>query len=177
MKKDSALSLTIIPMFAALTAILSQIAIPIGPVPVNLSLVSVFLSAAILSTHNAVISQVIYILLGVIGVPVFTSFNSGIQALVGPTGGYIIGYIPCVLITGMLIQRFGKKFIGRAISMLLGLASCYALGTAWFMRLTQTPAWSALTLCVFPFLIADAIKIIFATIISLKIKNKISTEV
>lgn len=170
MKSNDIMRLTIVPMFAALTAVLSQITIPFAPVPFNLALFSVFLSAGVLGAKNSAIGQIIYILLGAIGLPVFASFQGGLQSLVGPTGGYILGYVICAFVTGLLMYNLRDLFIFRVISMIIGLVCCYALGTAWFIFTTKTKIWLALTMCVFPFFIGDILKIIFAAILIPKIR-------
>ena len=95
-------------LFAALTAIFSQIMIPLPftPVPINLALLAVWLCGIVLGAKRGAISILVYILLGAIGVPVFHGFMGGIGVLAGPTGGYIVGYLPAVVIFGFLYNRY-----------------------------------------------------------------------
>ncbi|MFU0832056.1 MAG: Biotin transporter [Oscillospiraceae bacterium] len=166
MKKNTTFELVMCAMFAALTAVFSQLAIPIGSVPINLATLSVFLSGGILGMMGGLVSQVVYILLGAAGLPVFAGFSGGIGVIAGPTGGYIIGYAAAAALVGFMVDKLGRKPFPLAVSMLAGLAVCYFLGTAWFMIVTKRALWDSLTLCVFPFLIGDALKIAVATVIT-----------
>lgn len=162
MKKKTTFELTACAMFAALTAVLSQFAVPVGPVPINLATLSVFLAGGILGAAGGLVSQTVYILLGAAGLPVFAEFSGGIGVIAGPTGGYIIGYAAAAWVIGMMVGRFGRGPVSLAVSMAAGSAVCYFLGTAWFMIVTKRALWESLTLCVFPFLIGDALKIAVA---------------
>ncbi len=165
-----------IAMFASLTAVLSQLIIPLpfSPVPVTLSTLAIFLAGGLLSPLKATISQVVYILLGLIGLPVFAGFESGIGALLGPTGGYLIGYILAALIISSLKIIIQKNLMSYCITMSIGLISCYFLGTLQFMYVTNSSLLVALSLCVFPFLIGDFVKIIIAGILVLKLERHIT---
>ncbi|HEX3037699.1 MAG TPA: biotin transporter BioY [Oscillospiraceae bacterium] len=162
MKNKSILSLTYCALFAALTAILSQVSIPIGPVPINLATLSVVIAGSVLGAKYGALSQFVYVLLGAAGLPVFAGFRGGIHAIVGPTGGYILGYIAAAWLVGQISRRFGGKIVYLIVSMAAGIALCYVLGTVWFMTVTKTGLWASLMLCVFPFLIGDAAKIAVA---------------
>lgn len=158
-----------IAIFTALTAILSQIVIPFAPVPINMAMLSVFIAGGLLGGLKGAISQMVYIAVGAIGVPVFTNFNSGVGALVGPTGGYIIGYVLAALIIGLLARTKFPLWIAMAI----GLFACYTAGTAWFMILTKNSLMQSLMMCVVPFLIGDAIKIALAVFVVKRLKKTI----
>lgn len=158
-------------LFAAITAVLSQVAIPMVPVPVNLAMLSVFVAAGLLGPLAGTISQVAYVAIGAIGLPVFAGFKGGFGAIIGPTGGYIIGYIFATLISALLIKRSKNKFYLIAPAMLLGLAVCYAFGTAWFMYISGSDFVRALLLCVVPFLAGDALKITLATFLTIRLKK------
>ncbi len=162
-------SLVLIALFAALTAVFSQISVPIGPVPINLGLLSVFTAGGLLGIKRAVMSQVLYVLLGAAGVPVFAGFKGGFAALSGPTGGYIIGYILAAGTVAVLCRFWKKRAAALITGMLIGLILCYAFGTVWFIILTQTDFASALSSCVLPFLPGDAVKIAAATTICLRL--------
>lgn len=154
-------------LFAALTAVCSMISIPLPftPVPINLATLSMLLAGGLLGSKGGAISQTVYVILGAIGLPVFHNFTGGFGILAGPTGGYIIGYIAGAWLTGFLIEKLGQKFIVNIVSMLAGMAACYALGTLWFMYLTSTGLAEALLLCAVPFLPGDAIKIAAGSIL------------
>ena len=152
-------------LFAALTAVFSQIAIPIEPVPVNLALFSVFVAGGLLGAAKGSISQAVYILLGAVGAPVFSNLHGGFQVLIGPTGGYIAGYVVAALAAGIVAERFGRKTIPVIIGCVIGLAACYTIGTVWYCFQSATPFGAALSLCVLPFLPGDTIKIAAAALI------------
>ncbi|MCI1965528.1 MAG: biotin transporter BioY [Oscillospiraceae bacterium] len=169
MKRKKIFELLSCAMFAALTAVLSQFSIPIGPVPINLATFSVFLAGGILGAGGGLLSQVVYILLGAAGIPVFAGFSGGIGVILGPTGGYIVGYAAAAWLVGKLEHRLGNGFLSAAASMAAGLVVCYFLGTAWFMVVTKRTLVESLMLCVVPFLIGDALKIAVAAAVSERI--------
>lgn len=148
-------------LFAALTAVCSMISIPLPftPVPINLATLSVFLAGGLLGSRYGALSQLVYVILGAAGLPVFHSFTGGLGILTGPTGGYIIGYIAAAWLIGFMSEKLGHGFLKNIISMIAGLAVCYALGTMWFMYITSTGLPAAVIMCIVPFLIGDAIKI------------------
>ncbi len=165
MKDRTTLSLVFCALFAALTAVASQLSIPIGPVPINLATLAVFLAGGVLGARYGAVSQGVYLLIGAAGLPVFANFKAGVAALAGPTGGYLIGYVAAAWLIGLLCSRFGRKPAKLAGILCTGLALCYLLGTAWFIFVTKSGLWSALTLCVLPFLIGDAVKIAAAVVL------------
>ena len=156
----------LIAAFVALMTICSWIRIP-GPVPVTLQTFAVFLTVAILGTRRGTIAVVSYIVIGLAGAPVFAGMIGGPAYLLGLTGGYIIGFVGTALVTGSLIDRFGKSVPVLAASMIAGLLVCYAFGTAWVMAVSGAGLDAAglqntLSLCVTPFIVPDAIKIALA---------------
>lgn len=159
MKRISTYKLVLCALFAALTAVLSQFSIPIGPVPINLATFSVMLAGVALGSRYGTLSQVVYVLIGAFGVPVFAQFSGGFAVIAGPTGGYIVGYIAAAWLTGFLCEKLGRRTLRLVISMIAGTAACYALGTTWFMFSTKTALLQSLVVCVFPFLIGDGLKI------------------
>lgn len=171
-------------VFAALTAVCSQIQIPLAPVPINLATFAIFITAGLLGKRWGTVSLIVYVLLGAVGLPVFAGFTGGFGIITGPTGGYIIGYIFTAFITGYIIEFFSsKKTSARvaeysanaassvpsypllALAMASGLAICYLLGTIWFIYLTGWTLGKALMSCVIVFLPGDALKIIAACIL------------
>lgn len=146
-------------LFAALSAVLSQIVIPLWPVPVNLATLSVYLAGALLGPVYGPVSQLVYALLGAIGLPVFSMLRGGPGVLTGPTGGYIIGYIISALVIGLIVSGKQKSTRIVLVALLLGTVVCYIFGTVWFMLSTTTSLARALMICVVPFLPGDALKI------------------
>ncbi|MFZ7134076.1 MAG: biotin transporter BioY [Eubacteriales bacterium] len=169
-------NLILIALFVSITIVLSQIVIPLQPVPISLSLIAVFLSGALLGWKKGMISQFIYILLGVLGLPVFAKYGSGLGVLFGPTGGYLLGYITAVIIIGYISEKFlSNHIIITIIAMLLGMLSCYLLGTIWLGYVLNYNFLTALSYGVLPFILGDILKIILSAFLVQRIKklNKI----
>lgn len=169
-KKMKTIELSLCALFAALTAILSQLAIPIGPVPINLATFSVFLAGTLLGARAGAVSQMVYVLLGMAGVPVFSMFRGGAGVLLGPTGGYIMGYILAAWLEGFMTERLGNRIFILASSMLAGCFAYMLTGTCWYMFSTQNGLAESLMTCVVPFLPGDALKIILATALAHRLK-------
>ena len=163
-------SMALIGIFAAFMCLISPFSIPIGPVGITLATFAVYLSGASLGWKRGGAAVAIYLLLGFIGLPVFSGFMGGVQRLLGPTGGYLVGYIPCAVITGLFAEKTDKKW-SAALGMLIGTAALYALGTAWFCIMSSTSLLPALSACVIPFLPGDAVKIICASILGARLKK------
>lgn len=158
MKSRSAVKdLILAALFAALTAVFSQIRLPIGPIPFNLGTFGAFLAGMMLPPLGASAAMGVYMLLGAVGLPVFAGFMGGPAALFGPTGGYIIGYLFIAVLTSFAAHRTEKIGIVAA-AMLLGLLICYALGTAWYIAISGTELKKALMACVVPFILPDLAK-------------------
>lgn len=170
MNKNKTRDLIRIALFAALTAVLSQIFIPLPftPVPVNLATFSIFIAGGVLGAKNGAISQIVYLLIGAIGLPVFAGFTAGLGIVLGPTGGYLLGYILCAFVIGLCIKKWKNNYI---LAFILGLSACYLLGTLWFMFTTKTPLIPSLTMCVIPFIPGDIVKILGACLVTKRIKN------
>ena len=153
-------------LFAALTAVCSQIAIPTPwGVPFHLALFSIFVTGAVLGPVWGCASQLIYTALACVGVPVLAGFNGGAAALVGKTGGYVIGYIPMVIIAGYFAVRFKHNKWWMMLGMLLGTVVCYLFGSIWFIALTKVDIVTCVTLCVLPYLVPDVIKMLLAALL------------
>lgn len=155
--------IVIIALAVTLITICSWISIP-TIVPFTMQTFAIFTVIGLLGKRRAIISILVYIALGIVGLPVFSGFSGGIGRLLGSTGGYIIGFIFSAFVTGFIIEKFGKKIHVMIIAMVLGLIACYTFGTAWFIYVytnTNEPigVFAALSLCVFPFIIPDALKI------------------
>lgn len=166
MRKMRTIELTTCALFAALTAVLSQVVIPIQPVPINLATFSVFLAGALLGGKLGAVSQGVYVLLGAVGVPVFTMFRGGVGVLVGPTGGYIIGYVLAAGLIGFIAERYGNKIYVLLLAMFAGFLAYMATGTCWYMFCMKTRLVEALMACVVPFLFFDVLKMIAAAVLT-----------
>ena len=174
-KTFSVQKMAIIALMTAVLCILAPISIPvfISPVPISLGVLAIYLTAYVLSPLDATISVIIFILLGTFGLPVFSGYSGGLSKLVGPTGGYIIGFLFTVYISSLFIHM-KKAIIFDVIGMITGLALCYILGTIWFSYQQGKGFIASLLLCVVPFLIGDAIKIIVAVILGTQINKRLA---
>ncbi len=164
-------------MFTAILCVLAQISIPVQPVPFTLSLFALFLIGALLSPRYAFLAALIYLLMGAFGVPVFVGFKGGLPHLTGMTGGYLMAYPLMTLITS-LSYKLGKKYKLLALGggMLVSLLLCYLIGTLWFTFISGKTFFVALTLCVFPFVLFDIVKITLAVSVSALIRKAIQKQ-
>lgn len=171
------LDMAYIAVCAVLIAVCSWIIIP-ATVPFTMQTFAVFTVVGLLGGKRGTICILLYILLGAIGLPVFSGFSGGMGVLLGTTGGYIMGFLGSTLLMWGVEKIFGKKLVVQIISMVAGLFVCYALGTAWFMAaysynngsvgLTAVLGW-----CVIPFIIPDIIKIVLAVIVTKRVGKHI----
>ena len=167
--------LVYIAVFAVVMAVCSWISIP-AQVPFTLQTFGVFMAVGVLGGKRGTMAVLVYVLLGAVGVPVFAGFSGGIGALLGNSGGYIIGFIFSALVMWAFEKFLGRKPVVQIISMIVGLLVCYAFGTVWFMvayaRSTGAVGLMAvLGWCVFPFIIPDLIKIALAYVLSGKVRK------
>lgn len=160
LNKNNIADMIFISLFVAVMVVCSQIVIPFGQVPFTLQTMAVFLTASLSGAKRATCSMFIYILLGAIGLPVFSAFSGGLGFLLGPTGGYIIGFFFTAFIVGIISEKLGKGYVALAVAMAMGLFVCYAIGTTWFCIIMKRDIVYGLLLCVIPYLIPDIIKIV-----------------
>lgn len=157
--------MTRIALCAALLAPCAWLSVPTQP-PFTMQTFGIFLTLLLLGAKDGTIAIGLYILLGALGVPVFSGFNGGMGALMGPTGGYIVGFLLICLIFGLLCGKGAGLWL-KALALLLGLAVCYAFGTLWFVKVYgdmkgPISTLSALSMCVFPFIVPDLAKLALA---------------
>ena len=163
MKKKMEIKEIVIPAFmTAVMAVLSPISIPIGPVPISLGTFSVCLSATVLGKNLSTLAYLLYLLLGICGLPVFSNYGAGLEKLLGPTGGYLIGMIFLSYLGGLGMELFPKKLVMQYLFFFFGMLLCYILGTAWLQRLMSLSFYKALSVGVLPFIIPDCIKVVLA---------------
>ena len=164
-KSISVRDMTFTALFAAVLCVVAPVSIPIGPIPLSLATFIIYLAAGTLGWKYGVISVALYVMIGAVGVPVFSGHQGGFHRIVGVTGGYIVGYIPLALATG-IAANMSKKIWVLALGMVVGRLLLYTLGTAWFMLQSGRSLAESLALCVTPFLPGDAGKIVAACIIA-----------
>ncbi len=163
-------------MFTAIITICAWISIPIGPISFTMHTFAVFFAVCILGGRNSFFSVLTYLLLGAVGLPVFAGFKGGIGVLVNTTGGYLLGFLLIPLIYLVAEKIFGKSLAVRIISLIIGLAVCYAFGTAWFMfvytrNVGAVTIGKAMKWCVTPFVPFDLIKLALAFVVSDRVKK------
>ena len=162
-------------IIAALICVASPFSIPMpGLVPISLGTFAIYLGSALLGCKRATVAVAVFILIGAVGLPVFTGFTGGFAKLLGVTGGYIIGYVPLAYITGIFSEKFNNKIFFMPVGMILGTIALYVFGTAWFMIATGSNLEAALMSCVVPFLIGDSIKIAVATAIAKPLQTRLN---
>ena len=162
-------SICLVGVFTALMCVLSPLSIPLDPVSITLATLVIYIIGATFDYKIAVLPVVLYLLLGMAGLPVFSKFQGGIQVLFGPTGGYLFGYIPCVFLISLLISKFPNKKWLYPIAMIIGTAVLYAFGTLWFVLYLKYDIYKALLVCVVPFLPGDTFKIALACLIGIRL--------
>ena len=160
-------------LLAAVICVLAPMAIPVGPIPITLATLAMYLALYLLGGKLGTLSCLVYVLIGLAGVPVFAGFTGGAGKLLGPTGGYIVGYVVMTWIAGGFLDRFQGRFL-QAVGLAAGTAVCYALGTAWYCVSAEASVGTALALCVLPFLPGDVAKIALATTFGPAIRKRLS---
>ncbi len=168
-------SIVICAVFAGILCVFSVMSVPIEPVPISMGLFGVMLAAGILGLKYGTASVSLFVLIGAVGVPVFTGFRGGIAPLVGPTGGYIWSYIPMTALIGLLTLNMPQskyRIVARYfLAVLAGTALCYAMGTIQFMLVQTVGLKYALTVCVLPFIPVDILKALAASYLSYAVRR------
>ena len=159
-------------LFAAALCVLAPLAVPVGFVPVTLATLGVYLAAGLLGPWRGTAAVGLYLLLGAVGLPVFAGFTGGVQQLMGLTGGYLWGYLLCALTVGLLLKHSYRPAL-VPVWLACGTAVLYAAGTGWYWWQTGGTVGAALTVCVLPFLPADAVKIAVATALILPLGERV----
>lgn len=159
-----------ISMFAAITAILAwipPIPIPISPVPITFQVLGVLLAGAILGKRNGALSMIVYIALGAIGIPVFAGGNAGLGVLVGPTGGYIIGFVLAAYLIGWILEKFPQKQNKHyALAMSAAILAIYLPGTIQLSIVTGMSFMKAFSVGSVPYIPLDIVKAVIATVVA-----------
>jgi biotin transport system substrate-specific component len=174
--KWDAKTITLIGMMTAVICVLGPISVPIpgSPVPISLGTLAVLFTVYVLGMKKGTFSCLIYILLGLVGLPVFSSYSGGPAKLFGPTGGYIFGYIFMALLSGYFIEKWTRKRYMQFIGLVIGVAICYLFGTMWLSIQASMTFYAALAAGVIPFIPADLIKIIIVLIIGPEIRKRLA---
>lgn len=179
--RSAAREVAYIALGVALVTVCAWISLPLGEVPFTLQTFAVAAVGGLLGWKRGTCAVLVYVLMGLIGIPVFAGFRAGYAALVGATGGYILGFIFSVCIAGLaklapVKNKWARTGIFYATA-ILGHTVCYAFGTAWFLLVynggaaTPMGIWSALALCVVPYIVPDLVKIAVAAVVSVRLER------
>lgn len=177
-QKNRTVDIVMIALAAAIIAVCSWISIPIGSVPVTMQTFAVAVCGLLIGYKNGTVAVLVYIFLGVIGLPVFSLFRSGVSTILGATGGYMLGFVFISFFGGLFSQKFKDKSHLCFIGLCIGLVLCYVSGTAWYLLVYlgetgKSGLISALSVCVIPYIIPDLIKIALACVVSKAVKLRI----
>ncbi len=142
-----------------------KIPLPFSPVPITFQTLFVLLSGAVLGSGLGLLSQVAYLFLGVVGLPIFAGGVFGFARLFGPTGGYIVGFLVCAWLVGNLVHRRQKSFVNTLIAMVAGSLVIYFLGALQLAVVTGCGIKKAILMGILPFIPGDSVKVIVAAFI------------
>lgn len=161
-------------LFGALTAVGAYIIIPLPPVPITLQTLFLGLAGTLLGGRLGALSQVVYLLLGIIGLPVFAGGKAGLGVLFGPTGGYLIGFIAAAFVIGKLTAlKVRPGFLWLCLSLVAGMVVLYALGVLQLAVVARLTPMKALVVGALPFLPGDGIKIVLTAWIALRLRERL----
>lgn len=169
------LQITQIALFAALTAVFSQISFPVPMTPIvfTMGVMAVYLTAALLPKWQAFLALIVYLLLGAIGLPVYSGFHGGIGTLLGPTGGYLMAY-PIMALLGAWLRELLEKtplprFVSCLIALLITIIPCYLIGSLWYMQVGQVDWMTSLSLTALPFIPVDVVKVVCTALLAMPV--------
>lgn len=175
MSQGNTKALALIGVMAAVTCILGPLSIPLpfSPVPISLTNLAVYFSVYILGMKKGSLSYLIYLLIGLVGMPVFSSFTGGPGKLLGPTGGYLIGFLFMAVIGGLFIDKWPDNIYLGFLGMVIGTLVMYLFGTVWLAYQAGLSFYGALAAGVIPFILGDLAKMILAVLIGPTIAKRL----
>jgi len=161
-------------MFGAATAAGAYLIIPLPPVPITLQTFFMALAAVLLGARLGAMSQAVYVLLGIIGLPVFAGGKAGLGVLLGPTGGYLLGFVAGAWLIGRIVHTGGRAGPFRiALAVVAGYATVYGLGVAGLWLVARLSLFKALSVGVVPFLAGDALKVAAVTLVGVRLQDRV----
>lgn len=178
-KNLSTKEMTLIGLMTAVICILGPLSLPLplSPVPITFTNLALYFALYVLGTRKAVISCMIYLLLGMAGLPVFSGFSGGFGKLAGPTGGYLIGYIFMTWLAGVFIDKAGNRKISEFAGMAAGTGVCYLFGTVWLCYQTQMGFYAGFMAGVIPYIAGDLVKIVAAISIGSTVRKAVRKNI
>lgn len=175
MKKGSTYQYVLAAFGAAIIAVLAQVTIPLPLIPITGQTLAVGIVVTILGTRLGTISVLLYILLGAVGLPVFSGMSGGLGILVGPTGGYIVGFLVTAIIMGLYLDQFGITFVHAIIANIIGMIITLAFGTVW-LKIVAEYTWTAAFMGgVAPFIIVGIVKAVLAAWIGIIVRRRLES--
>ncbi|MDQ0156678.1 biotin transporter BioY [Robertmurraya andreesenii] len=166
-------SMIITALFAAIIGVMAQLTIPLPLIPITGQTLAIGLAATILGSRYGTISVLLYLAIGSAGVPVFAEFSAGISKLVGPTGGFLVGFIPAAFVIGFYMEKLGFTMINAIIANIIGMFITLSFGTIW-LQISLDLTWTAAMASGFtPFLIVGVIKALLASWIGIIVRNRL----
>ena len=167
-RKLNTSTLTLIALMTALLCLIGPwaLTLPFSPIPFSLCTLGIYFASLLLGWKAGTISVLLYLLLGLVGLPVFTGFMGGPAKLLGPTGGYLIGYLFMALICGFFKEHFSRKRPTLILGMLISTCICYAFGSIWMALQLSLSFPDAMLIGVLPYLPLDCIKIFVAATVT-----------
>ena len=173
-KKLTTYQMAVTAVMAAVLCVLGPLTVPIGAVPISLANFVICLSVWLLGPKFGTLSVAIYLVLGLVGIPVFSGYGAGLAKVAGPTGGYLVGYLLLAFIGGLFIEKSKGQPVVSAVGLILGDAACYVLGTAWFVFQMKCELSHALAVCVYPFLLLDLAKIVVSCVVGALLRKRLA---
>ena len=164
-------------IFSALICVCAWLALPLGDVTITMQTFGIFLSLYLLGGKYGCVSILVYLLLGAVGLPVFSGFRGGIGVLFGTTGGYIWGFLCAGLLYWLITALWGNHLNVRIFASVLAMISCYILGSLWYFYIYLDKAsislWAVVLKCVVPYILPDAMKLTLAHTLANKLEKYI----
>lgn len=172
-KRMTTYQLAVTALMAAVMCVLGPLSVPIGEVPISLTNLVICFAVWLLGARFGTLSVLVYLLLGAVGLPVFSAYSGGLAKLAGPTGGYLIGFLPMAFLGGLIIEKTKGQPVLSGMGLVLGIAVSYALGTAWFVFQMGCDLQYALAVCVYPFIVFDLAKVVLTVLVGGVVRRRL----
>ncbi len=173
MEKNRVRNMAAVAVMTALMCVLGPLSVPVGPVPFSLQVFVVYLSVYALGARRGALAVVLYLLIGCVGLPVFSGFAGGPGKLFGPTGGFLVGFVPLAVVSGWFIDRWESNVVVQFAGMLLGLGTLYLFGAVWLAKVANLSFDTSMAAAVYPFVPVDALKIVLAILLGRVLRRRL----
>ena len=172
-KKITTYQMAVTALMAAVMCVLGPLSVPIGAVPISLTNLVICFTVWLLGPKFGTLSVAVYLLIGLVGVPVFSGYGAGLAKLAGPTGGYLVGFLLMAFIGGLFVEKSKGNPVISGVGLVLGIAASYVLGTVWFVSQMQCELSYALAVCVYPFIAFDLGKVVISCILGSLLRKRL----